>query len=279
MNTRQCVLRLVACACLLMPIARLFAADVGVGNGPASKEKQSSLDEELLKGLDNALLEGLEEAPSKTAEGQGRRVIKAGERADTNVDSTDDKSKQPSKVAPHTKKTSSLDDQLLDALGGDGIVAPGREKDALTGIGRRMRNVESRLAAQRLDDQTKEMQQKILDDLGALMQECKKQCQGGGNGKPGSKSGKGSQGSQSGKNPATQAPNDTARNSTDKLRSRTTERGQRGTLVGAMKESWGNLPERARQELSNTNTDVFLPKYELMLEKYFKRLSEADSEK
>jgi hypothetical protein len=31
-----------------------------------------------------------------------------------------------------------------------------------------------------------------------------------------------------------------------------------------------------RQELSNTNTDVFLPKYELMLEKYFKRLAEAD---
>ena len=42
-----------------------------------------------------------------------------------------------------------------------------------------------------------------------------------GNAKPGSKSGKGSQ---AGKSPAAQAPSDTARNSSDKLRNRNTER-------------------------------------------------------
>jgi hypothetical protein len=44
-----------------------------------------------------------------------------------------------------------------------------------------------------------------------------------------------------------------------------------------MKESWGNLPEHARSHLRNAQIDSFLPKYELMLEKYFRRLSEDDA--
>jgi hypothetical protein len=137
-----------------------------------------------------------------------------------------------------------------------------------------MRNVQSRLIDQKLDDGTSQMQKRILDDLAALLQECKK-CQGGGSGKPGAKSGKGSQ---TGQSPAGQAPSDTARNSSDKLSNRNTQRGQTGSLAGAMKESWGNLPQHVRDRLGNAKTDTFLPKYELMLEKYFKRLGEADAD-
>jgi hypothetical protein len=226
----------------------------------ATKQNTSTLDDQLLEGLDNALLEGLDDKPKKKLQNaseskQGAPDRKPGEAAD---------------------KTRSLDDELLGDLGGDDVGSPGRPQDPLVDIGRRMKSVASRLDDERLDAQTKEMQKTILDDLAALMQECKKQCQGSGSGKPGSKSGKGSQGPQAGKSPATQAPSDTARNSSEKLRNRATERPERGALVNAMKESWGNLPERLRQELSNTNSDAFLPKYELMLEKYFKRLAEGD---
>lgn len=228
----------------------------------ATKQKSSTLDDQLLEGLDNALLEGLDDTPTKKPTGNSE-------------------SKQNSlnrKEGKSADKAKSLDDELLGDLGGEDVGAPGEPKDPLVEIGRRMKTVASRLADEKLDEETKDLQKKILDDLAALMQECKK-CQGSGSGKPGSKAGKGSQGSQAGKSPATQAPSDTARNSSDKLRNRATESPERGALVNSMKESWGNLPERLRQELSNTNSDAFLPKYELMLEKYFKRLAEGDDER
>jgi hypothetical protein len=187
-------------------------------------------------------------------------------------------------VASAAKGKSPLDEELFRELGGDpgekvdgeDIGAPSASPDPLVAIGRQMQNVESRLTKHKLDSQTRQLQEKILADLAALMQECKKQCQGSGN-MPGSKSGKPGQGSQAGNNPAGQAPSDAARDSTEDLRDRATDRKQKGALVNAMKESWGNLPEHARQHLTNMNTDVFLPKYELMLEKYFKRLSEESA--
>jgi hypothetical protein len=241
------------CVALALGVAQLCGADE-----PSEKAKlPSSLDQQLLEGLDNALLEGLDNAPSSTSKG-----------------SPSDPSKSVGKLDPPSGK-SPLDDDLLRELGGeDGEdIGGAAQQDPLVGIGRRMRNVQSRLADQKLDDGTSQMQKRILDDLAALLQECKK-CQGGGAGKPGSKAGKGSQ---AGKSPAGQAPSDTARNSSDKLRDRNTERGDKGVLVNSMKESWGNLPQHVRDQLANVKTDAFLPKYELMLEKYFKRLGEADA--
>jgi hypothetical protein len=249
MNILRSALTLTACCALgLGFVGARTAAEDPRGASPAKNQKPS-LDDQLLEGLDNALLEGLDDATSKKAQ---------------------------SKVKQN-EKANSLDDQLLDDLDNKDDRPDGKADDPLVGIERRMKTVAARLADEQLDDQTTDLQKRILDDLAALLQECKKQCQGGGSGKPGSKPGKGGQGSQAGKSPATQAPSDTARDSSDKLRNRATERPDKGALVNAMKESWGNLPQRLRQELSNSNTDAFLPKYEMMLEKYFKRLAEAES--
>ncbi|MEX2025804.1 MAG: hypothetical protein WEH44_00865 [Pirellulaceae bacterium] len=220
----------------------LRAAD----EGDESKKAPSSLDQQLLEGLED------EPAPQATsAQPEPRR-------------STD---KSP------------LDEELFRDLGGEDsgedIAAPSASPDPLVAIGRQMRGVESRLMERKLDDQTRQMQQKVLNDLAVLMQECKKQCQGGGSGKPGSKAGKPGKGSQAGSSPAGQAPSD----SSEQRRDRATERGDKGGLANAMKESWGNLPEHARKHLSNVNADVFLPKYELMLEKYFKRLGEEAADR
>ena len=41
-----------------------------------------------------------------------------------------------------------------------------------------------------------------------------------------------------------------------------------------MEDIWGSLPERARQEMLQGAGDEFLPKYELKIERYFRRLAE-----
>jgi hypothetical protein len=254
MKSLRCTVLGSGCLALSLITVQICADDV-----PRDKAKDSSaLDQQLLEGLDNALLEGLDDAPGAITKGANSQQSGAAKKLD----------------APQTR--SQLDEDLLRELGGeDGeeIGASSAQQDPLVGIGRRMRNVQSRLIDQKLDDGTSQMQKRILDDLAALLQECKK-CQGGGSGKPGSKAGKGSQ---PGKSPAGQAPSDTAHSSSEKLRDRQTQRGDTGALTSAMKESWGNLPQHVREHLSNVKTDAFLPKYELMLEKYFKRLGEADA--
>jgi hypothetical protein len=225
---------------------------------PAAKPP-STLDQQLLNDLDNALLEGIDNAPAKTQKSN------------------------PEAAAAKKPARSPLDDELLRDLGGEDIGQPdlgadnvraGATPDPLVPIERKMRNVASRLTDQKLDQETRQLQQSILGDLAVLLQECKKQCQGGGSGsgKSGSKSGKSGKGGQAGTAPAT----DAARNSSPNLRERPTQRGDTGALTNAMKESWGNLPEHARKHVATVNPDAFLPKYELMLEKYFKRLGEAN---
>jgi hypothetical protein len=238
---------LLVSGCLALGLISINLSAADEAGGESNSKAPSSLDEQLLEGLDDG--------PADKATGTGQ-------------ESSRSKGKSP------------LDEELLRDLGGEvggeDTGKPSASPDPLVAIGQRMRAVESRLTEQKLDGQTRQLQQKILADLATLMQECKKQCQGGG-GKPGSKPGKSGKGSQAGNSPAGQAPADTARDSSEKLRNRATERSDNGALVNAMKESWGNLPEHARKHLANMNKDVFLPKYEIMLEKYFKRLGEDDA--
>jgi hypothetical protein len=41
-----------------------------------------------------------------------------------------------------------------------------------------------------------------------------------------------------------------------------------------LKAVWGHLPERVRQEVQNASVEQFLPKYEKLIEDYYKRLAE-----
>ena len=41
-----------------------------------------------------------------------------------------------------------------------------------------------------------------------------------------------------------------------------------------MKELWGALPERARQQMQQLPVEDFPPKYERLIEEYFRRLAE-----
>jgi hypothetical protein len=136
----------------------------------------------------------------------------------------------------------------------------------------KMRTVERRLADGELDRQTTDLQRQILDELAQFTQQCKAACKSG-DGKS-SKPGTGSKaGSTAGHAPATTLPRD----SSTQLQKRETQLGDRRTAADALKESWGNLPERFRDQLSAPPGDEVLPKYEAMLKKYFQRLAEDDS--
>ena len=41
-----------------------------------------------------------------------------------------------------------------------------------------------------------------------------------------------------------------------------------------LKEVWGHLPARVREQMQNAASEQFLPKYEAMIEQYYERLTE-----
>jgi hypothetical protein len=52
------------------------------------------------------------------------------------------------------------------------------------------------------------------------------------------------------------------------------QRADAQQMQGLLKDLWGQLPEKAREQMLQTSPEQFLPKYELMIEQYFKRLAE-----
>jgi hypothetical protein len=57
----------------------------------------------------------------------------------------------------------------------------------------------------------------------------------------------------------------------DQTHTQPVEKGDRDVL---MKDLWGHLPARTREKMLQSFSDDFLPKYELEIEQYYRRLSE-----
>lgn len=127
------------------------------------------------------------------------------------------------------------------------------------------------------------VQQQVLTELDQLIAELSKQCQckggqcqGGqcdGNkpcDKPGQKPGKPGSAKGNGKS--------AARDSTDRLDRTTAKPVDKGEVDDMVKALWGQLPTRSREQMLQSFSDEFLPKYELEIEQYYRRLSEEQSE-
>ncbi len=235
-----------SCACVLFAGAALLANDAATKAKQESRPLKSdqSLDNELLKSLGSALLDDLDQPRTKA-------------KPDANKKAAD----------------SLLDDQLLDDLGGEDVGKPGESQDPLVRIERKMRMVEKRLSDGQVDRQTADMQRQILDELSQFTAQCKAACKAGEGAKKSSKSSSGNKaGTTAGQAPVTTLPKD----SSDQLQKRTTEFGDRRTATDALKDSWGQLPSRLRDQLPSPPSDVVLPKYEAMLKRYFQRLADED---
>ena len=126
------------------------------------------------------------------------------------------------------------------------------------------------------------VQQEILSDLDKLIADlskqcqcCNGQCQGGQCNqppKPGEKPKSGKSGVAAGRG------HKAARDSTDRLDSSTAKPVDKGEVNEMVKALWGHLPERSREQMRQSFSDEFLPKYELEIEQYYRRLSEEQAE-
>jgi hypothetical protein len=113
---------------------------------------------------------------------------------------------------------------------------------------------------------------KLIADLSKKCQCCNGQCQGGQCNQPPKP------GQKPGKPGAAGSGRTAARDSTDRLDRSTAKPVDKGEVNEMVKALWGHLPERSREQMLQSFSDEFLPKYEIEIEQYYRRLSEEQGE-
>lgn len=146
---------------------------------------------------------------------------------------------------------------------------------SLAGIGRQMEQVKSRIDSGDTADETQFMQKQIVSDLDALLDILNKKCQGGQCKNPSSKpSAKPGSKPKAGSNPGGKSNNPDAQKSEEGIR-----KGEEATESDAdpntvVRQAWGHLPERLREQVQAAAFERFLPEYESLIEAYYERLAE-----
>ena len=169
--------------------------------------------------------------------------------------------------------------QLLEQLG-QGEDIGEKAANPLLAIGRRMRMVEDLIGQRITSDRTQRVQELIVADLAILIEQlkskCKKgQCKGGkGAPKPSAKPGGKSQGG-SGENRGANKP---AQDSTDRLGTAQADSAELARMKQMLKQVWGHLPTKVRDQMQSGTIEEFLPKYQTLIEAYYSRLAEDKDE-
>ncbi|HEY1785652.1 MAG TPA: hypothetical protein VGG30_08895 [Pirellulales bacterium] len=188
--------------------------------------------------------------------------------------------KQPGKSAPgqHAAPPADADQPPV----AEGPVLGGRGDDPLFQIGEQMRTIERRLEEHRADDaDTPKLQEQIVDGLAQLIEKLEQQqnSQQGASGSKTPPAGKSTE-RKSVRQPGPSAPaagpadNRPAKESTERLGANEVRAPSADELRGLMKDVWGQLPAHEREQMLQSPPEQFLPKYELLLEKYYKRLAD-----
>jgi hypothetical protein len=151
------------------------------------------------------------------------------------------------------------------------------ESNPLAGVARRMQRAEQLIGQIDSGAKTQEIQRGIVADLDALIEQARKQC---GSCKPSPK-----QQQADFKEPPQKTPDKEpkpspadpdAKPSSDSQAqpgSSPVERPDMGEMSALAKSIWGELPAAARQQMLKPLVEEFLPKYELLIEQYYKRLA------
>lgn len=231
----------------------LYSAD------PAKPKSADSLDDELLKDLGG-------DKPKKSAD------------------------------KPAAKPASDLDDELLKGLGGekpkpakkDGAKTGGKSAggdDVIAELTEQMREAEELLRRSKPDQALEPKQAEIVKRLNDLIEELKQRQQ---QQSSSSKKGSGQQKTQQrqqvsqpkggqGQGQQQQQAQQPARDSSDELKKRESAEVERAKMQEMLKEIWGQLPQRVREQMLQSGAEKFLPKYELLIEQYFKTLAERQN--
>lgn len=240
---------------LLLAITCLVgAASVAICREPVWAQPPSPLDEKLLEGLGSDPLDPVDRKLPEPGVPRGRD--------DGDAAGAEDEDWQ---------------ERLRRELG----AAAEKESDnPLLEIARKMRDAQRRLDRHDAGATTQIVQKQIVDDLEKLIDQARKaakQCAGGQSrpqavaarqpvGQP--PAGGQPQGGQPSDRPAAESAQ-RPRTTNDRPRRVDVEQVQ-----AIIKELWGELPQREREQMLESPPEEFLPKYELLIEEYFRRLSE-----
>jgi hypothetical protein len=224
----------------MMKSSLIFAATAVVGLiGPLhaddQKAKSQSLDEQLLENLDNELLDGLETTPIEDP-------------ADAAELSSEPKSGAPA------------------------------DEDPFARLSKRMHEAERMIPKSAATKTTRKLQHEIVADLEKLIADLEKRAQ------QQNSSGKSSQQQTTERKPVNQPgqdpiesgqdSNSPARDSTTRLGKNEVRKVDMAQMKSLLKDLWGQLPDKAREQMLQSSPEQFLPKYELLIEQYYKRLAE-----
>ncbi|MCH8045193.1 MAG: hypothetical protein IID44_15895 [Planctomycetes bacterium] len=137
-----------------------------------------------------------------------------------------------------------------------------------------MRKAGELIGERKSADETQQLQAKIVLQLDALIEQIRRQrSQQSASRKRKIAGSTGTTPRQPGKTSG-QTTKQPTRESEDRLNKGNPRKVDMAAMRALMKDIWGDLPERARQEMQQRSSDKFLPKYELKIEKYFRRLAE-----
>jgi hypothetical protein len=139
----------------------------------------------------------------------------------------------------------------------------GPQKSALARLRDKLKRASTLLSEKRTDNAVVDLQVEIEFDLEDLLRQT--------GGSSSQASGTASQQAANETRPDTNATNAEKNASASKGG---TSGANRNPLKSLVRDSWGNLPDRARQELQSVSGEDFLPKYQRMIERYYRRLAD-----
>lgn len=168
----------------------------------------------------------------------------------------------------------------------EGIEKQQEPTDPLIRIRGQMRRASELIAERTPLDEARSVQEQIVVELDALLEQARKQSQQQQQQNSNQRQQQASRRDQpsQGQQQSTQSSSDQdsqspARDSQMRLQDRPSERPELVDTEQFMQELWGHLPERDRQQVINSTVETFIPKYELLIKEYFKRLAESSRQR
>lgn len=226
--------------------------------------KSNSLTKPLLSILFGCLLLGIAVAQEKSLDQQLLDDLKPAPARSKPVE-------KPKTDKPAAKDK--LDEALRRDLEGEDLGQEKKEEHPLQKLGREMLEVKQRIAAKDTAAGTQQKQKEIAEEIAKLIEQAQKKPQGNkSQGNNNSKPGNGS--TQSGAEGGA-AQSKPGQESTQRLeQSDEQTQAQMNEVKEALRRIWGHLPEKEREEMIGALGEQFLPKYERLIEAFYKRLAE-----
>ena len=195
------------------------------------------------------------------------------------ADRSGDKAPLPNEKDKARKESEELKRKLLEELGAAGV---SENENPLLDVAQRMRQAEGLIGQTKSGARTQDLQSEIISKLDELLQQAKKSCKQGASScnsqsvtsrRPMNQPQPQKQ-AEAGRKPGTKP----AADSNAKPGSSAPRRPDMEEMQDLVKSVWGELPPSQREQMLQLSIEEFLPKYELLIEAYFRRLASETTE-